>query len=116
LIYYGAYQSGHKQARYGGRRLAVASMPLDRYVARAAPRGGELTTRVVRLPGRSVTVNATGRVTVKLLDPRGGELASCRAAGSGVDRRVPCAAGRRGGTRLAFVLGRGAKLYAFTAR
>ncbi len=108
FVYYGGYQEGHKTARYGGRRIGVATMLRDRYVAHAGT--GRLVTKPLRLAGR-LTVNAAGRVRVSFVNARGRTVASCLASGTdGVARRVGCAV--TGTVRVVFRL-TAARLYAF---
>ncbi len=112
LIYYGGYRSGHKSDQRTGRQIGIATLPVDRYVARAAAARGRIVTRPVTLRS-ALTVNAAGsvRVTVKR---NGRELASCPVAGTDATARpVPCARAIRGRVQLRFDLDR-ARLYAFS--
>lgn len=113
LVYYGGYETGHKDDWQTGRRLGVATMIRDRYVARAGT--GSLTTTGVRLGGR-LTVNAAVRGSLRVDVVRAGRLvARCTVSGDGADLRPRC--GRRlpqGIVRLRFRL-RDVSLYGFDA-
>ena len=71
-IYYGGYQRGHKIERNTERRIGLARIPRDRYVAReAGAERGRLLTRPVTLDAKSMTLNANaadGEIRVRVLD------------------------------------------------
>ncbi|HEV2294772.1 MAG TPA: hypothetical protein VGR35_13035 [Tepidisphaeraceae bacterium] len=74
FLYYGGYARGHKVERFTERQIGLARMPRDRYVAREAnEQGGRLTTPLVLLEGKSLTVNAAvkGELRARVLDAQG---------------------------------------------
>lgn len=80
LVYYGGYEQGHKINQYTERRLGVATMTTDRYVART---GGTLVTKPLALNGR-VTLNMAGTVRARI------GSRSCSATGDGVAVPLVC--------------------------
>jgi hypothetical protein len=86
-LYYGGYKYGHKYFR--DRSIGLAKMKRDRFVARTAgPEGGRLTTPLVTLAGRRLTVNAKvrGELQVRLLDAAGRALPGFDFADGGTIR------------------------------
>jgi hypothetical protein len=113
LIYYGGYQDGHKAARYGGRRIGVATMRRDRYVAREGT--GVLVTRAFRHSGGGLVVNArVGGALAATVKTRGRVVRCSAPRRDAVTVRLRCATRLPAGTsRVTFRL-RDASLYSFS--
>nr|MBA3272321.1 hypothetical protein [Chthoniobacterales bacterium] len=73
FLYYGGYKRGHKIERFTERQIGLARMPRDRYVARVAgEEGALLTTPLVLLEGKSISVNADvkGELRARVIDAK----------------------------------------------
>jgi hypothetical protein len=84
FLYYGGYARGHKVAAGTERQIGLARLKRDRYSALVPTRQeGVLRTRVFRLPGKRITINAQadrGDIRVRLLKPEGKPHPGLRAA------------------------------------
>jgi hypothetical protein len=76
FIYYGGYSGGHKN--FDDRTINLARLRKDGFLSRDAGReGGRLLTKVLRMKGGKLTVNAnvSGVLRLRVLDPSGKPLA-----------------------------------------
>lgn len=83
---------------------------------------GQLTTRPIRATGGDLLLNASGLVTVEVMDAEGAVLASADCRGDGTRQRIQfgertlqavAGAGEIAGVRLRFTVADGSRLYAF---
>jgi len=76
FIYYGGYSGGHKN--FDDRSINLARLRKDGFLSRdAGKEGGRLLTKVLRMKGGELTVNANvpGVLRLRVLDPSGKPLA-----------------------------------------
>ena len=76
FIYYGGYSGGHKN--FDDRTINLARLRKDGFLSRdAGKEGGRLLTKVLRMRGEELTVNAdvSGILRLRVLDPSGKPLA-----------------------------------------
>ena len=74
-LYYAGYRWGHKYHHSIDRNIGLVKISKDRYVARqAGEKGGSITTPLVTLGGKRLTLNAAaqnGEVRVQVIDASG---------------------------------------------
>lgn len=76
-LYYSGYKSGHKVNRFRERQIGVLKMKRDRYVAYESTGQGTFQTKVLRLSGKTLFVNADasqGELRMQICDLHGKPL------------------------------------------
>jgi hypothetical protein len=112
-IYYGGYSGGHKSNPATERRIGVASIPVDRYVARVARAHGELLTTPVRLGARMrLNARVRGALTIRV-SARGHVTQTCRIPSGDYLYRPVCGQLPRSPVRVRFDM-RDVSLYAIS--
>jgi hypothetical protein len=124
-LYYAGYRWGHKYHHSLDRQFGLVKVRRDRYVAReAGDEPGTLTTRVLTLDGKQLTLNAeasAGEIRVQVTTPEGDPIPGfafddCRSiTGDSLDAAVtwtePVSKLHQRAVRLEFAI-RNARLYA----